>query len=82
MKAINQDYWDMYKYTFPIFFQSLSINQFIYRLKAKITANMKNNNLDRHRNRQGQKNIFDFKFEDFELTDYDPHPHIKGKVAV
>ena len=28
------------------------------------------------------KNIFDFKFEDFELTDYDPHPHIKGKVAV
>lgn len=61
MKAINQDYWDMYKYTFPIFFQSLSINQFIYRLKAKITANMKNNNLDQHRNRQGQKNIFDFK---------------------
>jgi thymidylate synthase len=28
------------------------------------------------------KNIFDFKFEDFELTDYDPHPHIKGKVAI
>jgi len=28
------------------------------------------------------KNIFDFKYEDFELTDYDPHPHIKGVVAV
>lgn len=28
------------------------------------------------------KNIFDFKFEDFELTDYDPHPHIKGDIAV
>jgi len=28
------------------------------------------------------KNIFDFKFEDFSLTDYDPHPHIKGIVAV
>lgn len=28
------------------------------------------------------KNIFDFKFEDFTLTDYDPHPHIKGVVAV
>ncbi len=28
------------------------------------------------------KNIFDFKFEDFELVDYDPHPHIKGMVAV
>lgn len=28
------------------------------------------------------KDIFSFKFEDFELTDYDPHPHIKGEVAV
>ena len=27
-------------------------------------------------------NIFDFKFEDFILENYDPHPHIKGKVAV
>ena len=28
------------------------------------------------------KSIFDFKYEDFQLEDYDPHPHIKGKVAV
>ncbi|MFL9843055.1 thymidylate synthase [Flavobacterium rhizosphaerae] len=28
------------------------------------------------------KNIFDFNFDDFTLTDYDPHPHIKGVVAV
>ncbi len=28
------------------------------------------------------KDIFSFKFEDFELTGYDPHPHIKAKVAV
>ncbi len=28
------------------------------------------------------KSIFDFKFEDFELTDYNPHPHIKAAVAV
>ena len=28
------------------------------------------------------KNIFDFKFEDFEIVDYDPHPHIAGGVAV
>ncbi|WP_315905923.1 thymidylate synthase [Priestia koreensis] len=26
--------------------------------------------------------IFDFTFEDFELTEYDPHPHIKGAVSV
>ncbi len=28
------------------------------------------------------KNIFDFKYEDFELINYDPHPHIKAEVAV
>ena len=28
------------------------------------------------------KNIFDFKYEDFELVDYDPHPHIKATVSV
>lgn len=26
--------------------------------------------------------VFDFKFEDFELVGYDPHPHIKGEVSV
>ncbi|NJN24621.1 MAG: thymidylate synthase [Cyclobacteriaceae bacterium] len=28
------------------------------------------------------KNIFEFKYEDFSLIDYDPHPHIKAKVAI
>ncbi|HEY0091928.1 MAG TPA: thymidylate synthase [Flavobacterium sp.] len=28
------------------------------------------------------KDIFDFKFDDFILEGYDPHPHIKGAVAV
>ena len=28
------------------------------------------------------KNIEDFTFEDFELINYNPHPHIKGIVAV
>lgn len=28
------------------------------------------------------KSIFDFTFEDFELLNYDPHPHIKGEVSV
>jgi len=28
------------------------------------------------------KSIFDFKYEDFKLVDYTPHPHIKGAVAI
>lgn len=28
------------------------------------------------------KDIFSFKFDDFQLEDYDPHPHIKGVVSV
>ena len=28
------------------------------------------------------KNIFDFTIDDFELIEYDPHPHIKGKVMI
>jgi len=28
------------------------------------------------------KNIFDFKFDDFNLIDYNPHPHIKGDIAI
>lgn len=28
------------------------------------------------------KDIFKFRYEDFELVNYDPHPHIKGKVSV
>jgi thymidylate synthase len=26
--------------------------------------------------------IFDFSYDDFELENYDPHPHIKAAVAV
>ena len=29
-----------------------------------------------------KKDIFDLVFGDFELIDYNPHPHIAGKVAV
>jgi thymidylate synthase len=28
------------------------------------------------------KSIFDFKYEDFEIKNYDPHPHIKADVAI
>jgi thymidylate synthase len=27
-------------------------------------------------------NIFDFKYDDFTLVDYNPHPHIKADVSV
>ena len=27
-------------------------------------------------------NLFDFKYEDFQLTDYDPWPHISAQVSV
>ena len=29
-----------------------------------------------------RRSIFDFEFDDFELLNYDPHPHIKGKISV
>jgi thymidylate synthase len=28
------------------------------------------------------KDIFSFTFEDLQIVNYDPHPHIKGAVAV
>ncbi|HEY4789589.1 MAG TPA: thymidylate synthase, partial [Bacteroidales bacterium] len=28
------------------------------------------------------KSIFDFKYEDFAIENYDPHPHIKGEISV
>lgn len=30
----------------------------------------------------GIKNLFAFQYEDFTLTDYNPHPHIKGDVSI
>jgi thymidylate synthase len=32
--------------------------------------------------RPGVRSVFDFRYEDFTLTGYDPHPHIKAPVAV
>ena len=51
MKAVNQDYWDMYKFTFPVFFESLAINQFINRIKKKLNIENKHKHY--------QQNIFD-----------------------
>jgi thymidylate synthase len=30
----------------------------------------------------GISNLFSFTYDDFELTGYDPHPHIKGEISV
>lgn len=38
--------------------------------------------LPRMRLNPGVKNIFDFKYDDFTLEDYDPLPHIKAEVSV
>ena len=50
-KVTQQKYWDMYKFTFPIFFDSLAINQLIRRLQKKYNL-YKKSNLD-------QNNVFD-----------------------
>ena len=28
------------------------------------------------------KSIYDFKYDDFQLVDYNPHPHIKAAVSI
>ena len=40
-RALNQKYWDMYKYTFPIFFESLAINQLVKRIQEKLNLKKK-----------------------------------------
>ena len=64
--------------------------------KTKETAHLYNNHIDQAKEQLSRdlrslptiiinpniKNINDFKFEDFELVDYHPHPHIKASVSV
>lgn len=38
--------------------------------------------LPRLRIRRQVASIFDFRYEDFEILDYDPHPAIRAPVAV
>lgn len=38
--------------------------------------------LPRLRLKSDRRSIFDFQFEDFEITGYEPHPHIQAPIAV
>ena len=50
--------------------------------QCKLQLTRETKSLPKMRINPNVNSIFEFKFDDFELTDYDPHPHIKGKVAV
>lgn len=52
----------------------------IEQAKLQLTRDLRS--LPKMKINESVKSIFDFKFEDFELQDYDPHPHIKAAVAV
>lgn len=50
--------------------------------QVKLQLSREPRKLPRMKINPGVKDIFKFKFEDFELNDYDPYPHIAGKVSV
>lgn len=55
-------------------------NNHIEQLNLQLTRELRN--LPTIKLNPEVKDIFSFKFEDFKLENYDPHPHIKGKVAI
>lgn len=50
--------------------------------QAKLQLTREPRKLPRMQINPDVKNIFDFKYEDFQLTDYHPWPHIAAKVSV
>ena len=50
--------------------------------QAKLQLTREPRSLPTMKINEAVKNIHDFKFEDFELLDYNPHPAIKAQVAV
>lgn len=50
--------------------------------QAKLQLTRKERKLPQMKINPEVKDIFDFKYEDFELINYDPHPAIRAKVAV
>ncbi len=50
--------------------------------QAKLQLSRKSRKLPEMKINPEVKDIFGFNYNDFELVNYDPHPHIKAKVAV
>lgn len=50
--------------------------------QVKLQLSRKPRPLPQLKMNESVKDIFEFTFEDFEILNYDPHPHIKGTVAV
>ena len=50
--------------------------------QVKLQLSREPRKLPRMNINQSVNDLFSFQFEDFELTGYQPHPHIKGEVSV
>ena len=50
--------------------------------QARLQLSRDTRSLPRLKIQRDVTSILDYRFEDFELVDYDPHPHIKAPVAV
>jgi len=50
--------------------------------QAKLQLNREPRTLPTMKLNQGVTSVFDFKFEDFSLEDYDPYPHIPAPISV
>ena len=50
--------------------------------QVKLQLSRKPNKLPSLKIKRIVKDIFDFKYDDFEILNYNPHPHIKGAVSI
>ena len=55
-------------------------NNHIEQVKLQLSRDFKS--LPKLKMNEEVSSLFEFKYEDFEIEGYDPHPHIPGKVAV
>ena len=50
--------------------------------QVKLQLSRKPNKLPSLKIKRSVNDIFDFKYDDFEILNYNPHPHIKGAVSI